>query len=89
MHIVANSYDAAVAVTKSDTVADPAGPFAGLFVAVAGIVRFVDQAGNEILTGSVAAGTVIPIATQRVFSSTTAATVFGLKAGPYSARKSS
>ncbi len=88
-NILATTYDAAIAVTKSDTLADPQGPFAGLFVAVAGIVRFVDGMGNEITTGSLAAGTVVPIVVTRVFNTTTAATVFGLRAAPYKPRVAS
>lgn len=87
--ILATTYDAAIPVTKSDTIADPQGPFAGLLVAVAGIVKFTDIQGNDVTTGSVAAGTVIPVATQRVWSGTTAATVYGLRAHPYKPRTSS
>jgi hypothetical protein len=81
--ILATTYDAALAVTLSDATADPAGPFAGLLVAVAGTVKFTDQQGNTITTGSVAAGTVIPIVTSRVWSGGTGATVFGLRAQPF------
>lgn len=82
-NILATTYEAALAVTKSDTVSDPQGPFAGLLVAVAGAVKFTDIYGNDVTTGSIAAGTVIPVATKRVWSSTTAATVYGLRAIPF------
>lgn len=85
-NILASTYEAALAVTKSDTVADPAGPFAGLFVAVAGVVKFTDQQGNVVTTGSLAAGTVIPVVTSFVWSSVTAATVYGLRANPFRPR---
>lgn len=88
-NILATTYDQAIAVTKSDTVNDPQGPFAGLLVAVAGIVVFVDQGGNTVTTGSLTAGTVIPVVTARVNNTTTTATTYGLRAGPYQPKVSS
>lgn len=82
-NILARTYDAALAVTKDDATNDPAGPFAGLLVAVAGTVKFTDNQGNDVATGSILAGTVLDIATKRVWSTGTTATVYGLRALPY------
>ncbi len=81
--ILSCTYDAALAVTLSDTVRDPAGPFAGLFVAVAGTVKFTDQQGNVVACGSVAAGTTIPVVVKMVWTTGTGATVYGLRAMPF------
>lgn len=82
-NILARTYDAALAVTVSDSVADPQGPFAGLLVAVAGTVKFTDNQGNTVTLGSVLAGTEIHVATSRVWSTGTGATVYGLRAIPF------
>ncbi len=82
-NILAVTYDAAVAVSVSDSVADPAGPFAGLLVAVAGTLKFTDNQGNVVVTGSLLAGTVIPIATKMVWSTGTGGTIYGLRALPF------
>jgi hypothetical protein len=81
-NILAVTYDQAVAVTKSDSTNDPAGPFAGLYVATAGNVKFNDIAGNTITVTSAPVG-VIPIATLRVWSNGTSGTVYGLFALPF------
>lgn len=86
-NILATTYDAAIGVTKSDTVDDPQGPFAGLLVAVAGVVIFKDIHGNVVTTGSVAAGTVIPVTCARVNNTNTTATVYGLRANPFNGPK--
>ena len=76
----ADTYDWAVAVTKSDTVDDPAGPFAGLYVSAAGtlIIHNLNgpQAANPI-TITVVAGQYVRWPVKRVGAST-GATVFGL-----------
>jgi hypothetical protein len=77
------TYDAAVPVTVSDATADPAGPFAGILVAVAGTVKFTDIQGNTITTGSLLAGTEIHVATSRVWSGGTSATCYGLRSPPF------
>jgi len=76
--IYARTYDGAKAITKSDTVNDPAGPFAGLLVTVIGNVAFVTTSGDTVTLTAVAANTVIPFATKRVDSTGTTATVLGL-----------
>ena len=78
--LVNRSYDAAVPVTpRSDAKADINGPFAGLLVAQAGTVVFIDEAGNTVTLGSCNAGTVIPVKAINVQSSSQA-TIYGLKA---------
>ena len=81
--IQAITYLDGVAVTKSDTTNDPAGPFAGFLVTVTGNVSFVTMGGNTIALTSVAANVVIPIACRRINSTNTSATVVGLYANPY------
>jgi len=87
--ILARVYDAAIAVSASDSVADPQGPFAGLLVAAAGTVKFTDSLGNTVVTDSLAAGTELRVAVSRVWSTGTSATVYGLRAMPFVPRVSS
>lgn len=71
-----------VAVTKSDTVADSNGPFRGILVGVAGIVKLTTAAGTNVTlpSGALAAGVIHPIQFSRVWNSTTTATdVYGVK----------
>lgn len=73
-------FDYAVAVTKSDTVNDPAGPFTGLYVSAAGNLVFWNLFGTQSLnpvTIVVVAGTYIRWPIKRIGASTSA-TVFGL-----------
>ena len=76
----AETYDYAVAVTKSDTVNDPAGPFAGLYVSAAGTVVCWNlngpQSANPI-TITVVAGQYVRWPIKRIGASSSA-TVFGL-----------
>jgi len=77
----ATTYDFPVAVTKSDTVDDPAGPFAGLLVDTGGILKITPRNGPDStssLTINVVAGQYIRFPVKRVWSSTTTAVVFGL-----------
>jgi hypothetical protein len=78
--ILAQTYDGAKAVTKSDTDNDPDGPFAGLLVTATGTVSLVTIRGDTISLTAVAANTVLPFATKRVNTTGTAATVLGLLA---------
>lgn len=82
-NILAITYERAVTVTKSDTVADPSGPFAALIVTVAGTLKFTAVNGGDVALGSTTVGQIIPIATSRVWSTGTGATVMGLLAMPY------
>jgi hypothetical protein len=75
----ADTYDYAVAVTKSDTVSDPAGPFAGLYCSAAGNVVILNQNGPQTaITIAVVAGQYVRWPVRRVNSTSTTATVFGL-----------
>jgi hypothetical protein len=77
--IVPIAYDGAKATTPSDSHNDPAGPFNGLLVWVAGTVSFVDASGNVSGTsGTIAAGTEIRVKVVRVNQTGTSATVLGL-----------
>jgi hypothetical protein len=73
-------YDGVSAVTPSDTVNDPAGPFAGLYVTVAGNLKLTDATG--VTTGPVAVPIgELPVRVVRVWATGTTATVLGLRAG--------
>jgi hypothetical protein len=82
-NLLATTYDYAVAVTKSDTVDDPAGPFAGLYVSAGGTLIYWGlggpQAANPV-TITVVAGTYVRWPIKRIGAST-GATVFGLVGG--------
>lgn len=82
-NILAVTYEDAVAVTKSDTVADPAGPFAGLLVTATGALKFTTIQGGTVTLSTTTVGQIIPIATGRVWATGTSATALGLKAIPY------
>ena len=87
-NILASVYDSAIAVTASDTTADPAGPFASLYVGtstgIAGTLTVTTIRGTKVTFTGVLAGTIIPVAVQRVWSTgTTATNVLGLLAMPY------
>ena len=81
--IQAVTYQDAVTVAKSDTVADAAGPFAGLLCTAAGTVSFVTPSGSTVALTAVAANSIIPIACKRVNSTGTAGTFLGLFANPF------
>lgn len=71
-----------VAVTKSDTVDDPNGPFRGIVFATAGILKIqtADGQARTIPSGVLAAGIIHPIQCTRVWSGTTTAVdVWGVK----------
>ena len=73
--------DDLVAVTKSDATADPGGPFRGILVGVAGVVKLTTNAGTTVTLGSgvLAAGVIHPIRFTRVWSTTTTATdIYGI-----------
>ena len=66
------------AVTGSDTVDLPGGPCRGFHVNVAGAVKFTDLTGNAV-TMTVVAGTPLPYAASRIWSTGTTATgIFAL-----------
>lgn len=72
----------AVAVTVSDTVADPNGPFYSLYVGVAaGAIKLTTLDGNDVTLTAVPLG-ILKIGCSRVWSTgttTTAALIIGLK----------
>jgi hypothetical protein len=78
--VQASTYDWAAAVTKSDTVDDPAGPFAGLYVSVAGTLILYNMNGPQApITITAVAGGYICWPVRRIGASSTA-TAFGLVA---------
>lgn len=80
--IDATVFAGSIPVTKSDTVNDPNGPFAGLYIATAGNISWIDSQGNASgTTGAplaVSAGH-INVRVVRVNSTGTTAVVLGLK----------
>lgn len=83
-NILAITYDNAIAVTQSDTIDDPSGPFAGFHTGSGGTIRVLTIKGNDVTLGSLPAGVVYTLAIRRVFSSTTSASgVFGMIANPF------
>ncbi len=78
----ATTYDYPVAVTKSDTVNDPAGEFSGLYVSAAGtVIMWVrGPAASNPVTVTAVAGGYLRWPVYRVGASSTA-TVFGLVGG--------
>jgi hypothetical protein len=75
----APGYDV-VPVTKSDTTPDPNGPFRGFYITAAGTLKITTAAGNArtFASGELAAGVLHPIRITRVWSTGTAATVWGV-----------
>ena len=61
----------ASAVTVSDATPDPAGPFRGLWVGAAGSVKVTTRDGDDVTFVGVPAGTVLPVAVSRVWSTGT------------------
>ena len=84
--IAAITYEDAIAVTPSDTVADPSGPFAGFYVGAAGTVKLTTIRGTTATLLNCQAGIIYPIAFSRIWSSVTGATsILGMVAMPYKA----
>jgi hypothetical protein len=74
------------AVTPSDTVNDPNGPFAGLHIGGSGTVRIINGRGRDVTIVGCQAGTIYPYPVVRVFTTTTTATsILGLSAPAYRA----
>lgn len=71
-------YPGAKAVTKSDTVDDPAGPFQGFYVSVAGDVAMIAEDGTTVTLVGVLIGRWYPIGFKRVLTATSA-TIVGLR----------
>ncbi len=82
--IRAVTYEKGAAVSQSDTLADPAGPFAGIFTGSGGTIKLTTIQGDVLTLASVAAGIILPIATRNVWTTVTGATgLVGLQANPY------
>jgi hypothetical protein len=78
------TYEDAVIPTNSDAMADPAGPFAALYVGVAGNVKLQTLRNNAVVFVGVPAGSTLRVAFTRVWSTgTTATSLLGLLALPY------
>jgi len=82
-NILSRVYEDAVTVSASDATADPAGPFAGLFVVTGGTLKVTTLRGTTQSLGTVVAGAEIHIAISRVWSTGTSATVLGLMSPPF------
>jgi hypothetical protein len=77
-------YDGAKAITKSDTVNDPAGPFAAFYTGEGGDIKVTTINGDDITFKSTPAGVIVPIPIRRIWNSVTAAaTPLGLKEAGY------
>ena len=73
------AYPDGAAVTKSDTTADPAGPFAGLVVTVEGTLKITTLRGTDLTFAAVVVGQYIPYMVQRVWSTGSTSTTLGCK----------
>lgn len=75
-----NSAHDAIAVSASDTVDDPNGPFYALYVGAAGNITLVTLAGSTVLLTAVPVGK-LDVGCRRVLSTGTSAasTIIGLK----------
>ena len=82
-NILSVTYEDALTVAKSDSVADPSGPFAGLLVTATGSVKLTTIRGGTVTLSTTTVGQILPIATSRVWSTGTSATVLGLVAPPF------
>jgi hypothetical protein len=82
-NIMARTYDDFRTVTPSDGTDDPAGPFAGLLVTVAGTLKVTTRMGTTIALAAVAVGQEIHVPVKRVWSTGTGATVVGMIAEPF------
>jgi hypothetical protein len=78
------TYEGGAPVTASDATADPAGPFAGIFTGAGGTIKLTTTRGQTLTFVSLPAGVILPVATNRVWATTTTATsVLGLVALPW------
>lgn len=82
MRVVTEAYDYVAAVTASDTVSDPAGPFAGLLVTKTGNLTIAPAtgplAGSTITITGAPVGMYIRFPVKRVNSTNLTAEVVGL-----------
>lgn len=68
------AYDGAKAITKSDTINDPAGPFAAFYTGEGGDIKVTTIDGDAVTFKSTPAGVIVPVPILRIWSSVTAAT---------------
>jgi hypothetical protein len=89
-NILSITYDDAIAITASDSVDDPSGPFAAFHTGTGGTIKVTTIKGNSVALTNLPAGIVYTLAIKRVWSSTTTATgVFGMVALPFKKAASS
>jgi hypothetical protein len=82
--INAITYEGAVPVTASDTVADPNGPFAGFFTGAGGAITVITIRNQSAAFTSLPAGVIVPVAILRVNATPAPpAGVLGLQAMPW------
>lgn len=81
-NIFASTFDGAVSPTLSDTVNDPLGPFAGLYVGGAGDVKVRTVRGQDVTFKAVPGGTILYVQVLRVWSTGTGGStnILGLQA---------
>ena len=80
------TYYGSAAVTKSDSTADAAGPFAGLLMTAVGTLKVTLVDGSVITFGTeTVINKIFPYAVKMVWSTGTGATVVGLYAMPLKA----
>lgn len=84
MMMVNEYFDGGVAVTASNTVNDPAGPFGALYTGSGGNITIVDIRGRTLLLAATQAGTILRVSFKRVNVTGTAATsIVGLYTASY------
>lgn len=82
-NILSITYDDAIAVTQSDSVDDPAGPFAGFHSGSGGTVKVTTIRGTTATITNIPAGVIYTLSIKRVWSGTTTASgVLGMVANP-------
>lgn len=85
-NILAITYESAIATTPSDTVNDPAGPFAGLYIGVAGTYVVTTSRGTKATFVGLSAGSILPVAITRVWvtgSQGSGASTLGMVSMPF------
>lgn len=83
-NVLAISYDDQVPITASDSVDDPAGPFAGFYSGAGGTIKYTNIKGRNVTLANVVPGVIYPFPCNRIWSTTTTATgVHGCIALPY------
>jgi hypothetical protein len=82
--ILAITYDDAIPVTASDSVDDPAGPFAGFHTGAGGTIKVTTIKGTNRTITNMPAGVVYPLAIRKVWATPAPpANVLGMVANPF------